>query len=235
MTFSERGCPQSADAGAFVLGALGDEDRDYRAHLAECSICRAEVAELRLVIGAVPGAVPDAVASDELRDRVMAVVRSEAELLKAAGPDADLAPRRPRGRLPRARVLAAAGTLAVTALVAVLIVGFSGPATRAIPARIAFASSGAHAVLRERGDRGELVLSGMPQPPRGKIYEVWVQRARNAPAPTDALFTVTSSGSGSVGVPESLTGVREVLVSAEPLGGSRRLTGPVLIQVSVPS
>jgi hypothetical protein len=237
MTFSEREreCPQSAEAGAFVLGALGDEDRDYRAHLTECSICRTEVAELRLVIDAVPGGVPDAVASDELRDRVMAVVRAEAELLKAAGPDADLAPRPPRIWGPRARGLAAAGMLAATALVAAVIVGSSGPATRTIPARIAFSSSGAHAVLRELGDRGELLLSGMPQPPRGKIYEVWVQRARNAPAPTDALFTVTSRGSGSVGVPGSLGGVREVLVSAEPLGGSRRLTGPVLIQVSVSS
>ena len=226
-------CPQCVEAAAFVLGALGDDDRDYRAHLAGCSICRAEVAELRLVIDAVPRAVPSAVAPDELHDRVMAVVRSEAELLKAAGPDADLAPRRLRGWLPHARLAAAAGMLAATALVVVLILGSSGPATRAIPARIAFASPGAHAVLRELGDRGELVLSGIPQPPPGKIYEMWEQRARNAPTPTDALFTVTSSGSGSVGVPDSLAGVREVLVSAEPLGGSRRLTGPVLIQVSV--
>jgi hypothetical protein len=237
MSRSERdgACSRFGEAAAFVLGALDGEDRAYRAHLAGCSICRAEVAELRLVVDAVPGAVADAVASDELRDRVMAVVRAEAELLKAAGPGADLAPGRPRGRLPRPRVLAAAGMVAATALVAVVIWGSSGAATRTVTARVAFASTGAHAVLRELGDRGELVLSGMPQPPPGKIYEVWVQRARAAPRPTDALFTVTSTGSGSVGVPESLRGVREVLVSAEPLGGSRRLTAPVLVQVSVPS
>ena len=231
----ERECPQCIEAAAFVLGALGVDDPAYRAHLAGCSSCRAEVAELRLVIDAVPSAVPDAVASDELRERVMAVVRSEAELLKAAGPDADLAPRRTRGWVPRARVLAVAGMLTTTGLAAALILGYSGPATRAIPARVAFASAGAHAVLRELGDRGELVLSGMPQPPPGKVYEVWVQRGGNAPAPTDALFTVTSNGSGSVGVPGSLGGVREVLVSAEPLGGSRRLTGPVLIRATVSS
>jgi hypothetical protein len=237
VTFSERDheCPQSAEAGAFVLGALGDEDRAYRAHLAGCSICRAEVAALRPVIHAVPSSVPEAVASDELRARVMAIVRSEAELLKAAGPEADLAPRRPRGWLPPARALAAAGMLAAAALAAGLIINSSGPATRAIPARIAFASPRAHGVLRELGNRGELVLSGMPEPPPGKIYEVWVQRARKPPTPTNALFTVTSGGGGSVGVPESLGGVREVLVSAEPLGGSRRLTGPVLIQVSLSS
>lgn len=235
MSFSERECPQSAEAGAFVLGALDDEDHDYRAHLAGCPICRAEVAELRVVIDAVPGAAPDAVASDELRARVMAVVRAEAELLKAAGPDADLVSRAPRMWRPRAGGLAAAGMLATTGLVAVLIWGPSGPATRTIAARIAFASPSAHAVFRELGDRGELLLSGMPQPPPGKVYEVWVQRAGNTPAPTDALFTVTSTGSSSVGVPGSLSDVRAVLVSAEPLGGSRRLTGPVLIRATVSS
>jgi len=231
----ERECPQCVEAAAFVLGALGGEDPEYRAHLAGCSVCRAEVAELRLVIDAVPSAVPDAVAPDGLRERVLAVVRSEAELLRAAGPDADLAPRRPRGRVPRARVLAVASMLATTGLAAALILPSAGPATRAIPARVALTSRGARAVLRERGDRGELILSGMPQPPLGRVYEVWVQRGRNAPAPTDALFTVTSSGSGSVGVPGSLAGVREVLVSAEPLGGSRRLTGRVLIRAGVSS
>jgi hypothetical protein len=165
----------------------------------------------------------------------MAVVRSEAELLKAAGPDADLAPRRPRRWLPRAPLVAAIGTLAAAALAAVVTLGSAGPTPRAIPAQIAFASPRAHAVLRELGDRGELVVSGMPPPPSGEIYEVWVKRAGKAPAPTDALFTVTTRGGASVDVPGSLGGASELLVSAEPLGGSRRLTGPVLIRASLPS
>lgn len=237
MSWSERdlGCPQRVDAAAFVLDALGHDEREYRAHLAACPICQAEVAELRLVIDAVPSAVPHAVASDELRERVVAVVRSEAELLRAAGPEADLARLSRRAWPARGALAAAAATLAAVALVAVLVLNSPAPATRAIPARVGLASPGVHAVLRERADRGQLVLAGMPQPPPGKIYEVWVQRSGRAPTPTDALFSVSSSGTGSVGVPGSLAGVREVLVSAEPVGGSRQLTGPVLIQVSVSS
>jgi hypothetical protein len=227
-------CPRCVEAAAFLLGALGHEEREYRGHLAGCAVCQAELAELRLVIDAVPSAVPTAVASAELRERVMAVVRSEAELLKAAGPGADLVPPRERRWRSRAAPLFAAGVLAA-ALIAVLISGSSGPAVRAIPARIAFAAPDARVALREVGSRGELVLFGMPAPPAGKIYEVWLRRAGRAPAPTDALFTVTSSGTGTVGVPGSLGGVREVLVSAEPLGGSRQLTGPVLILVRLPS
>jgi hypothetical protein len=52
------------------------------------------------------------------------------------------------------------------------------------------------------------------------VYEVWVKRV-GAPQPTDALFTVTSRGAATVGVPGSVAGVKEVLVTSEPLGGSR--------------
>ena len=43
--------------------------------------------------------------------------------------------------------------------------------------------------------------SGMPAPPPGRIYEVWLERGTQAPQPTDVLFSVTHSGGGSVGVP----------------------------------
>ncbi len=45
-------------------------------------------------------------------------------------------------------------------------------------------------------------------------------RRQTPPQPTDALFTVTRAGAGSVEVPGSLRGVREVMVTSEPLGGS---------------
>lgn len=231
----DRACPRCENAAAFVLDALGDEERDYRAHLVACPICQTEVRELRRVTEAVPSTAAPAVASDQLRERVMAIVRSEAELLNAAGPGADVVPR-PRRRWGRGPGwLVAASALAAVAVIAVLIVKPSSPVIRTVPARTAFASPRARAVLREVGDRGELILSGLPEPPPGETYEVWVRRPRHAPKPTDALFTVNGGGSGSVDVPGSLRGIREILVSAEPLGGSARLTGAVLIDVSVPS
>ncbi len=82
--------------------------------------------------------------------------------------------------------------------------------------------------------RGELVMRGMPAPPAGHVYELWIQRGSAAPSPTRALFSVTSAGSGDVGVPGSLQGVRRVLVTPEPVGGSLTPThAPVIVaQVS---
>ncbi len=53
------------------------------------------------------------------------------------------------------------------------------------------------------------------------------------PLPTDALFTVSAAGAASVGVPGGVSGVREVMVTSEPLGGSRVPTLPALIVARV--
>jgi hypothetical protein len=87
-----------------------------------------------------------------------------------------------------------------------------------IPARTTLASTSAQVRL---GDgRSELVVRHMPPPPAGHVYEVWLKRGNRPPSPTDALFSVSSSGAGTVGLPGSLKGVSEVLVTPEPAGGS---------------
>jgi hypothetical protein len=69
----------------------------------------------------------------------------------------------------------------------------------------------------------------MPQTPRGRVYELWLKRA-GAPEATDALFTVSSRGDATVGVPGSVSGVKLVMVTSEPLGGSSRPSGsPVVL------
>ena len=77
----------------------------------------------------------------------------------------------------------------------------------------------------------ELLVSHMRQPPIGEVYEVWLMRAHSAPQATDALFTVTSAGDGSVDVPGGLHGVREVMVTSEPLGGSSSPTSAAVLRV----
>ena len=74
----------------------------------------------------------------------------------------------------------------------------------------------------------------MPQSAPGHVYEVWLKRSASGKAlPTDALFTVAAGGAASVGVPGSVDGVREIMVTSEPLGGSRVPTLPVLIVARV--
>jgi hypothetical protein len=79
------------------------------------------------------------------------------------------------------------------------------------------------------GGRGELVVKQFPAPGAGRIYQVWLKRPNRAPSPTPTLFGVTTGGGGEVGVAGDLHGVSEVLVTSEPLGGSRAPTrAPVI-------
>jgi hypothetical protein len=171
-----------------------------------------------------------------LRERILSTVRSEAELLRAAGPRADEAPRAGgRWRAPRlslaAAGFAAAAGAAAAALIAIAITG-SSTGVRVTAAHLSASVAGARASLRQSDGHAELVVSGMRQPPSGKIYEVWLKRGASAPQPTDALFGVTSKGRGSTSVPGSLHGVGEVLVTSEPRGGSRHPTSQPVIVVS---
>ena len=87
-----------------------------------------------------------------------------------------------------------------------------------------------NAELRVSSGRGELIVAALPPPQAGRIYEVWLQHGNAAPSPTATLFSVTSTGSADVGLPESLHGVNRVLVTSEPAGGSRAPTrAPVIV------
>jgi hypothetical protein len=92
------------------------------------------------------------------------------------------------------------------------------------------------ASLQTLDSHAELSVSGMPEPPIGEVYEVWLLRAgSSSPQPTDALFTVSRAGSATVEVPGGGTrSVKEVLVSSEPLGGSAAPSGPVVLRVRSP-
>jgi len=89
-------CENTDDAGAWVLGALPeDEERRFRDHLAGCEICRREVAELQMVVDTLPLAAVQVAPPPRLKERLMAAVQAEADVLAAAGPEADVAATRP--------------------------------------------------------------------------------------------------------------------------------------------
>jgi anti-sigma-K factor RskA len=232
-------CEERGQAAAYVLRALGHEEGErYREHLGSCAACKADVSSLQPVADSLPASAPRVVASQELRERIMATVRSEADLLHAAGAGADRPqPARPRWRLRRLQALTVAGALGIGVLVGAVVLdtGSKAPTPRVTSAQLASLPSGAKAVLRRVGGHAELVVSGVSQPPRGKIYEVWLAREGKAPQPTDALFGVSHSGSASVNVPGNLAGVKQVMVTAEPLGGSSHPTSTAIIVATLPS
>jgi anti-sigma-K factor RskA len=234
---SDLDCARLADAAAYALGALEESElASYREHIDGCAQCRAEVAELQSVVDELPKSVPTASAPAALRGRILVNVRAEAELLNAAGHAADKPGRSGRRWYRRNDFMLGAGAAAaagLAALIAVLIaVGSSshGKVT-IVPGKGIGVARTAEVSLKRDNGRAELVVAHMPPPGLGRIYEVWLVHSKQAPRPTNSLFSVTSGGSGSVDVPNSLHGVKEVLVTSEPEGGSRHPTRQPVIAV----
>lgn len=236
-------CQHADTVAAYLLGALAqDEAASFEAHLDACPSCREDLVALRPVVDALPAAAPPAEPAAELRGRLMATVRAEAELLQAAGPSADKPAPLPKAR-PRLRErLFGRGPLLAGAMALVLALaagyglraavesGGNAPAgvTRTVRAQVTFPHASARVVVRH--GVATLVVTGLPAPPTGKIYQVWLLRPGvAAPAPTNALFGVDHQGAGHTSVP-SISGVKAVLVTAEPDGGSPAPTeNPVIV------
>jgi anti-sigma-K factor RskA len=225
--------------GAYLLGALeDDESRAFEAHLAECAICRADVADLHVAADALPLSVPPVAPPPALKDRIMAVVESEAQLLAASGHAADRpeTPREPARRrsllswLTRPAVALACALLLLAggALAGVLLSGDGSERTVVAATRPA----GAEVRLEIRDDGATLVAEHMPAPPAGRIYQVWLARPGRDPEPTSVLWSTRKDGSAKVAVPGSLDGVDAVLVTDEPQGGSDAPTRMPVIAAS---
>lgn len=245
---SER-CSHADIAAVYLLGALDDAERtQFELHLADCTGCRDEILALRPVVDVLATAAPPVAPPRELRDRVMATVRAEAELLNAAGPAADRA-EQPREQRRRGWSFGRPIALAASAVVLALSGGLAGFAlhastndeatrtvvqVRTVQAKVdPVIAPGGNAVVVLRSGVATLRVQGLPAPPRGYVYEVWLlKRGAAAPSPTDALFGVDKKGNGRVALP-STRGVEAVLVTAEPAGGSPAPTSQPLINASL--
>ncbi|HZO37033.1 MAG TPA: anti-sigma factor [Solirubrobacteraceae bacterium] len=226
-------CPQSDNVAPFVLGALEHDAIDpFVEHLGTCASCRAEYDELQATATMLPLAVEQRDPPPEMKQRLMAVVRSEAELLRAAGPDADRVTVKPEGRRwwarlterPLATALSGAGAAAAVVLVVVALAG-GGSDTRTIQAQVLIPK--ANAQVEVNGGSGTLVASGMPSPSGGHVYAIWTQRANEKPRFAGTLGATPSKGSARATL--NLDGVRQVMVSVEPADvGSAPTTEPVV-------
>jgi anti-sigma-K factor RskA len=222
----------AGDAAAYALGALEPAEAEaFRQHLDGCIVCRDELAAFQQVVDVLPMTAPQYAPSRRLRRRVLRAARDEPRSVSAPT-QADQRARRPGlswGWLPRP-------ALALAVLLAVVVVGVGGAvlsSTGSSPTRVVQASvvgAPGTAQLRLSGGQAKLIVNHLAPPPAGHIYEVWLKHADAAPAPTSALFSVTSAGAADVDVPGNLSGVSQVLVTPEPAGGSRVPThAPVIV------
>ncbi|HEV2819607.1 MAG TPA: anti-sigma factor [Solirubrobacteraceae bacterium] len=234
-------CPCREDTGAWVLGALPpDEARRFVVHLEACADCRDEVVHLQAGADVLPRAVYQVPAPPAVRDRVMAVVESEAALLAAASEPVDrTAPRKARwkdwafGVRPAVAAAVACGLMALSIGAGVL--AGDGEERREATASVAEALPSTEAVLRVEDGEATLRVDGLPAPEKDRDYQVWLKPPGEAPRPAGALFVPSSEGKATVEIPADVTEMEAVLVTNEPAGGSPAPTSDPIIAATPPS
>jgi anti-sigma-K factor RskA len=233
------GCAHRDDVGSYVLRALPDDEHErFEAHLATCAECRRDVAELQVAADTLPLAAAQVGPPPELRDRIMAVVRSEAELLTAAESPAAAAAtppqRRERRRWWALRPLPAVGlataVLALAVVAGVLVVG--GDDTQTVQAKVTLAATpDARASLEVKGSEGKLTVRNFPPAGGDRVYEAW--RMRNGKPVPAGLFRVGDNGGATLAIEEPLKSGDQVLVTVEPGGGSAEPTSTPILAAAV--
>jgi hypothetical protein len=231
---------QRDNIGAYLLGALPELEAELlERHLMGCEACRDELERLRPAADALPRAVEPLSPPPSLKQSLMDIVREDAEQ-RAPGPRRKFLPR--VVRVPRlVRVPAAAAWVSAAFLLAVGLAGGWGLSrvldsdTETITAQVDHSrlpEGSGSLVLQDGGKDGAVLrVHGLPQPPRGRVYQVWLRRGDEIVPST--LFTVRSDGTGAAGIPDDLDDVGEVMVTRERAGGAAAPTERPVVQVRI--
>lgn len=200
------------DLEAYVLGALErTEARDFESHLAQCDPCRDGIASygavmrgLRSIPHVAPPAMPLARTGFDWRRAVAAA------LLVGVGLGGGFALNRPNGE-----------ALAIVAMVAdhPREIRLDGPA-----------ASG-QVIVGARHQRTAFVVRGLPEPPSGSGYQVWVKGAGiSSPG---MLHRMRSGLEVLIVEGDVIEGARHIGITLEPAGGSPKRTGATQVQGDV--
>jgi anti-sigma-K factor RskA len=231
--------PYEDDLAAYLLGALpAGEAEALERHLETCERCRERERWLRSAVDLLPSSVEQLRPPPELRERLMATVRAEAEAERAAVAEADQPRRRAEARPGiwerlRFGMRPATAALAAVVIIAAGIAGFvigsdgdgDGGTTTVIQAQTG------NATLEKSGDSGTLQVDRLP-PRSGKVYQAWIARAGQDPK-SAGVFDVRADGRGSVRIDRGLDTADEVLVTPEPPGGSPQPTANPVLRLRV--
>ncbi|PWU23719.1 MAG: hypothetical protein C5B48_08060 [Candidatus Rokuibacteriota bacterium] len=203
-------------AAAYALHALDErEERAFEAHLRDCIVCAEELPSLRQAAAALAYAIEAPVAPRAVRVDVMKSVLP-------VGPAASVVPLWRRVAMPAVCALAA-GAAAAAVTLGLWATKSPNPA-RALVVPV-HGRAGSLVVSRDRA--AVLVLPRLSPAPAGKTYEAWV--VVDGVARPGAVF---SGGAGQlvVTLKRRVPSGALVAVSLERRGGSRRLTGPLILR-----
>lgn len=214
---------------AYVLGSVEAEEHErLRAHINACASCRALAVRLSRGLAALPLEPEPVEPPARLQGRVLAA----AAAARAGGEQHHPRPRfrlpeppRPRVWVPGARAALGAAAALVFAVGALTGAGVArlGPFRPEPPQtaqRYQLTASGQMAGVQASAvrlrDEGITVVEfrGLPQPPSGRVYELWLIRADGAAEP-GAVFIPESGGSRAVVLTADLNGVTTLAVTVE--------------------
>ncbi|MGI8749465.1 MAG: anti-sigma factor [Thermoleophilaceae bacterium] len=231
------------DSGAYVLGALSEEEQTrFVRHLLECHLCQDDVDRLQRAVDVLPRSVTPVSAPPSLRAAVMDVVRSDLD--EAADRPGLLA--RLRGRFARAgrlRLRAISISAAAILFVGLLggfglsrVVDHNGRGERVLTAqfdksRMASGSGNLVVAGKSADAGGTLRVHGMASLPGDETYQVWLQR--NGETIPKALFNVGQDGNGLTAVDGKLDDADAVVVTREAAGGARSPTRKPVLTVKL--
>ena len=219
-------------SGAYAVDALDDlERRRFEAHLAECADCRAEVASLREAAALLP-AISDQRPPAAVRDAVLAGITTVRPLPPVAPPA-----EKPNRRVV-ARLLVAAALIALVAGTVVAVHPWQHSRTSvasrvldagdAVSREVALKGGGSVTLVRSHDlGRAVLLTHGIPAPPAGKTYELWLQDPRGNMHPAGLVDT---GGDRTVVLSGDATNATGAGITVEPAGGSPQpTTAPIAL------
>lgn len=243
--------------GAYALHALSPEERaEFERHLGDCPPCAQEVRELGATaarLGLAVTVTPPAALKEQVMRRITAERQDPPGVPRPApGPAA-----RRRGRaLPRlalAACLAAAasfGGVAVwqhqeardaqqqaqrferrsEALASVL----AAPDARVTTGKLTDGATGTVVVSRDR-NKAAFLASGMPEPPSGKVYQLWFDD-EGTMRPAGLMDRSVLSGPALAVLMDGPVGTARAMgITVEPAGGSRQPTTAPLALMDFPA
>jgi anti-sigma-K factor RskA len=228
---------------ARALSALdAAEDRVMSEHLSECDECRRELAEWEATAATLALSAAPIEPSPDVRARILNQIHSDKPVLEF----------RPARRSVWSSLgslgAIAAVVLFVALIVSVIVLWQQNRRLRQENEVVQFLSSPEAGVKELKGTneaphatakivfgsegRAVLITSGLPQPPQGKEYQLWVIDPKQPPRP-EKTFSTDSAGKALLKVERLFEVEREYgvfAVTLEPAGGVQSPTGAMYLR-----
>lgn len=230
------------EIAAYLLGALPPEEaREVERHLDSCERCRTALSWALPAINALAEDVEQQHPPASLRAKLIAETRRDAAGRGRGEPARSvrrgLGPRR-RGSGSRPFLLWPTFGLLAIALMVVAVAAYkigtsdsggthSTTITDRQPGGVV-----AEVIRREDESGGTLRLTNVHPVHGDHVLEAWVQRGEEV-MPVRALFVPDDEGNAETMLPD-MTGVKAVMVTVEPRGGSEQPTSEPFVAVPVP-